>query len=102
MTGVMPILLGTESAQESFTLPNAHNSLMHRPPARQRAVVSDLKRINILENQQNIKRDFKPLWNLYTTFQQRANTETIFDLDRGSVNSMTEAFVVGILIGSKR
>jgi len=96
----MTILLGTEPAIESFTLPNAHNSLksflqslIHLPPARQRTVVSDLKeaRIKILNNQHNIKRDFKLLWNLYTIFHQRANTETIFSLDRSSVKSMTEA-----------
>jgi hypothetical protein len=86
----MTTLLGIEPVMESLPLP-AHNSLksvlqslVHLPPTKQRAVVSDLKekRSNILDNQQNMKRDFRLLWNLYTIFQQRATTQAIFSLDQ--------------------
>jgi hypothetical protein len=95
----MTTLLGTEPATESST-PPTHNSLksvlqslVHLPPTKQRAVVSDLKerRNNILDNQQNIKRDFRLFWNLYTIFQQRATTQAIFSLDQSRVKSMTGA-----------
>jgi hypothetical protein len=88
--GVMTALLGTESAKESSALPNPNislksflQSLMHLPPAKQRTVVSELKdaRNQILENQQNIKRDFRLLWNLYTISQQQASTDAIFSLN---------------------
>jgi hypothetical protein len=92
-------LLGTESPTESFTLPTHSSlklllrSLIYLPLTGQRTVVSDLKeaRINILDNQQNMKRDFRLLWNLYTIFQQRATTQAIFSLDQSGVKSMTGA-----------
>ena len=96
----MTIVLGTESAKKSSTLPNTNNSLksllqsiMHLPPARQRTVFSELReaRINILDNQQNIKRDFRHLWNLYIIFQQQENVGTTFSLNRCSAKSMTGA-----------
>jgi hypothetical protein len=95
----MTILLGTESATEPFTLPTHGSlksllqSLMHLPLTRQRTVVSDLKKagMNILDNQQNMKRDFRLLWNLYTIFRQQGNAESIFSLDGSSVKSVTGA-----------
>jgi len=94
----MTTLLGTESAKESSKLPNTQSSLksilqslIHLPPAKQRTAVSELKdaRIKILDNQQNIKRDFRFLWNLYTISQQPANTRAIFSSDRSSTKTIT-------------
>ena len=96
----LKILLGTDSASESFTLPNANKSLraflvtlMRVPPAKQRTVVSDLNdaRNKILNNQQNINRDFKLIWYLYTISQQQANTGAIFAMDLGGVKSLDGA-----------
>lgn len=47
--------------------------------------------MNILNNQQKIKRAFRLLWNLYTISQQRANTDAIFSLHRSNVQSVAEA-----------
>jgi len=99
----MTTLLGTESAKESSTLPNSQSSLksilqslMHLSPAKQRTVVSALKdaRNKILDNQQNTKRDFRFLWNLYTISQQRANTGAYFPLDGSSTKTVTGALDV--------
>jgi len=96
----MTTLLGTGSAKESSTLPNAQSSLksilqslIHLPLAKQRAVVSELKdaRNKILDNQQNIKRDFRFLWNLYTLSQQPANTGAYYLLDGSSTKTVTGA-----------
>jgi hypothetical protein len=91
----MTTLLGAESAKEPSTRPSSLKSflqsLMYLRPAKQRTVVSELKdaRNKILDNQQNSKRDFKLLWNLYTISQQQADTGAIFSLDGSSVKTMT-------------
>ena len=96
----LTILLGTEPATESFTLPNANNSLrsflvtlMRVPPAKQRTVVSDLKEVrnNILNNQQNINRDFKLIWYLYTISQQQSSTGAIFSMGQSGIKSLDGA-----------
>ena len=93
-------LLGTEPATESFTLPDAGNSLrsflvtlMRVPSAKQRTVVSDLNeaRNNILNSQLNINRNFKLIWYLYTISQQRSSTGAIFSMKPGGVKSLDEA-----------
>ena len=97
---VLTILLGTEPASESFTLPDADNSLrtylvtlMRVPPAKQHTVVSDVNEAKnkILNNQQNINRDFKLIWYLYTIFQQRVKNGSIFSMGPGSIKSLDEA-----------
>ena len=95
----LTMLLGNEPATESFTLPDAHISLksflvtlMRLPAAKQRTVVSDLKeaRDKILNNQQNINRDFKLIWYLYTISQQ-ASTGAIFSMDQSGIKTLTGA-----------
>ena len=96
----LTILLGTEPATESFTLPNANNSLrsflvtlMRVPPAQQRTVVSDLNeaRNKIINNQLNINRDFKLIWYLYTISQQQASTGAIFSMGQSGIKSLDGA-----------
>ena len=93
----LTILLGSEPATRSFTLPDANISLrsflvtlMRIPPAKQRTVVSDLNeaRNKILNNQQNTNRDFKLIWYIYTIFQQPTSTGKIFSMDPGGVKSL--------------
>ena len=93
-------LLGTDPASESFTLPDANKSLraflvtlMRIPLSKQRNVVSDLNEAKnkILNNQQNINRDFKLIWYLYTVSQQQASTGAIFSMDQICIISLTGA-----------
>ena len=96
----LKILLGADPANESFTLLDSNKSLrsflvtlMCVPPSNQRTVVSDLSeaRNKILNNQQNINRDFKLIWYLYTISQQQASTGAISSMDPGGVESMDGA-----------
>ena len=96
----LKILLGTDPANESFTLPDSNKSLrsflvtlMRVPPSKQRTVVSDLNeaRNKILSSQQNINRDFKLIWYLYTISQQQASTGAIFSMDPGGVKPLDGA-----------
>ena len=96
----LKIMLDTEPANESSTLPDSNRSLrsflvalMRVPPSKQRTVVSDLNeaRNKILNNQQNINRDFKLIWYLYTVSQQQENTGAIFSMDPGGTKSLTGA-----------